>query len=69
MRNGIPADGHEMLQSVDGADGAFGFEGGKRVHLLPEADGIAEFAFGYAAQPLMVSPRTKGPPFACMDSR
>ena len=46
--------GHEVLEGVDGADWGFGFEGGERVHFLPEVDGIAEFAFGNAAEPLMV---------------
>jgi hypothetical protein len=42
-----------MLESIDGADRAFAFEGGKRIHPLPEMDGIAEFASGDAAEPLM----------------
>src|SRR5271154_6056052 len=46
--------GHQVLESVDGADGALGFQGGEGVHFLPEVDGIAEFAFGDAAEPLML---------------
>src|SRR5271168_847739 len=45
--------GHEVLEGVDGADGAFGFEGGEGVHFLPEVDGLAEYAFGDATEPLM----------------
>lgn len=44
---------HQMLQGIDGSDRALGFEGAERVHFLPEVDGIAEFAGGDAAQPLM----------------
>src|SRR5258708_19103053 len=38
--------GHQVLQSVDGADGRFVFQGWKRIHFGPEADGIAQIAFG-----------------------
>ena len=55
--------GHEVLQGIDGADGAFGFERGERVYLRPEVDGIAEFAFGYAAEPLMLFAKHKGASF------
>src|ERR1700679_31753 len=46
--------GHQVLQSVDGADGAFGFERGECVYLRPEMNGVAEFTFGNATQPLML---------------
>jgi len=42
-----------MLEGIGGADGGFGFEGGKGVYFLPEMDGIAEFSFSDAAEPLM----------------
>src|SRR5271166_3210415 len=42
---------HQMFDGVDGADGSFGFEGGERVHFLPEMYGITQFAFGDAAKP------------------
>ena len=48
---GDSGSGHEVLDGVDGADRAFSFEGGERVHLLPEMYGIAQLAFGDAAQP------------------
>src|SRR5260370_7015295 len=43
--------GHQVLQSIGGADGDFSFEGGERVHFLPEAHGTAKFALADAAQP------------------
>ena len=52
--------GHQMLEGIDGADRGFGFEGGECVHLLPEADGIAEIAFGDAAEPLMLFAQHEG---------
>ncbi len=52
-----------MLDGVDGTDGAFGFEGGECVHFLPEVDGIAEFACGDAAQPLMTFSQNEGATF------
>ncbi len=52
-----------MFKSIDGADRAFGFESGKCVHFLPEVDWIAEFAFGDAAEPLMLFSEDKGATF------
>src|SRR5580698_4808456 len=52
-----------MLEGIDGADGRFGFEGGKCVHSCPEVDGIAEFAFGDAAEPLMPFAEDEGATF------
>lgn len=42
-----------MLEGIGGADGAFGFESGERVHFRPEVDRIPEFAFCDEAEPLM----------------
>jgi len=50
---------HEVLKGIDGADGTCGFKGGKGVHLSPEVDGVAEFAFGNEAQPAMVLPENE----------
>ena len=44
---------HQVLESVYGADGNFGLEGGKRVHFCPEVDGVAEFTFRDQAKPLV----------------
>ena len=44
-----------MFQSIDGADGAFGFQCRKRIHFRPEVDRIAELAFGDEAKPFMLS--------------
>ena len=60
---------HQVLESVDGADRAFGFEGGERVHFRPEVDGVAEFTFGDEAEPLMLFSQDEGQPFSCMLSR
>ena len=49
-----------MLDGIDGADRSFGFQGRERVHLLPETDRIAEFAFGDAAEPLMFFAEDEG---------
>jgi len=46
--------GHEVLQSIDGADGNFSFQRGKRVHFLPEMDRVAQFTFSDQAKPLMI---------------
>ncbi len=50
---GNAGGGQKMFDGVDGARRNLGSQGGKRVHFLPEADGIAQFAFGDQAQPLM----------------
>ncbi len=52
--------GHEMFDGVDGADGSFRLERRKRIHALPEMDGIAQLAFGDAAQPLVLLAQDEG---------
>ena len=54
--------GHKMFNRIDGADGDFGFDRAKRVHLLPEADGIPQLAFRDETQPLMLLPQHEGAP-------
>ncbi len=46
--------GHKVLEGIDGAYGGYGFEGRECVYSLPEADWIAEFAFGNATEPLVL---------------
>src|ERR1700722_11208194 len=55
--------GHEVLDSVDGADGSLGFQGGESVHFCPEVDRVAKFSFGNEAKPLMVLFENEGESF------
>src|ERR1700692_2960617 len=55
--------GHEVLEGVDGANGAFALEGGECVDLRPEMYGVAEFACSDAAKPLMIFTEHEGNTF------
>src|SRR5579862_2730327 len=51
--------GHEMLDGIDRADRNFGLQRRQGIHFLPEVHGIAQFAFGDSAQPLMLFAQDK----------
>lgn len=55
--------GHEVVESVDGADGSLGFQGGQSVHFCPEVDRVAKFSFGNEAKPLMAFSENEGESF------
>ncbi len=55
--------GHEMFEGIDGAYGDVSLHSGQRVHLLPEVDGIAKFAFGDEAKPPMLLAEDEGATF------
>src|SRR5271155_874386 len=52
-----------MLEGIDSADWTFAFEGWECVHFLPEVDGITEYAFGDAAEPLVFFSQDEGAAF------
>ena len=45
--------GHKVFDRIDGADRRLGFQRAERIHFLPEANRVAQLAFGNQAQPLM----------------
>ena len=52
--------GHKMLDCIDGADRRLAFQSAQPIHFLPEANRIAQLAFGNEAQPLMFFAQHEG---------
>ena len=51
---------HKVFDGINGADWRLSFQSAERVHFLPEANRIAQLAFGNQAQPLMFFAQYKG---------